>query len=242
VCLVGRRRVLLAVGALGLALLVAGGGVTVLHPATRRVRAVAAGAAGRLRTSSSPSARLYEWLAERLLAGCYERLAAEVADALREVGGTRVLEVGPGPGGVCIRLAASHSDVCITALDIDPDMITLLARRARREGLAERVAVVVGDVAAMPFEDATFDVVVSSFSVHHWSAAGAGFAEIRRVLRPAGRGLVYDLPDAWGRLETGARGLAAAAMAGGFRDARPGRVRWPGRVEVIERLVVQREA
>jgi SAM-dependent methyltransferase len=242
VALARQRCALLAAGAVGLALLVAGGHGTLICRAVPCGRAAFRGTAGRLRTSSSPSAGLYEWLAERLLASYYETVAAEAVAALAGIGGTRVLEIGPGPGGVCARLAARHPRARITALDVDPAMIALLARRAEREGLAERLQGVVGDVAGMPFENGAFDLVVSSFSVHHWRAPGEGFAEIGRVLRPGGQALIYDLPDAWGRIETGAPGLTAAALAGGFRDPRRSHVRWPGRFEVIERLVVEREA
>jgi SAM-dependent methyltransferase len=242
VALARQRCALLAAGAVGLALLVAGARGMLICRAVPCGRAAFRRTAGRLRTSSSPSARLYDWLAERLLASYYETVAAEAVEALAEVGGTRVLEIGPGPGGVCARLVARHPRVRVTALDIDPAMVALLARRAEREGLAARLEAVIGDVEAMPFENGTFDLVVSSFSVHHWRAAGEGFAEIRRVLRPGGRALIYDLPAAWSRLETGAPGLAAAALAGGFRDPRRSHVRWPGRFEVIERLVVERDA
>ncbi len=51
----------------------------------------------------------------------------------------------------------------------------------------------VGDVAALPFPDGSFDLVVSTFSMHHWSDPAAGLGEIARVLRPAGRALIWDL-------------------------------------------------
>jgi SAM-dependent methyltransferase len=92
----------------------------------------------------------------------------------------------------------------------------------------------VGDVAAMPFEDASFDLVVSTFSVHHWTDARGGFAEVARVLRPGGRALVYDLPDAWGRFETGAPSLGIGAEA--LPGARITTVRWPGRISFVRRL------
>ncbi len=62
--------------------------------------------------------------------------------------------------------------------------------------------------------------------------------EIRRVLRPAGRAIVYDLPDGWGRLETKAQPLAAAATAGGFADAESVPLPWPGRLAFVRRLEV----
>ncbi|HKQ18059.1 MAG TPA: methyltransferase domain-containing protein, partial [Solirubrobacterales bacterium] len=50
--------------------------------------------------------------------------------------------------------------------------------------------------------DGSFDVVVSTLSLHHWSDPAAVFAEIGRVLRPGGVALVYDLrPFAYTRHE-----------------------------------------
>lgn len=70
----------------------------------------------------------------------------------------------------------------------------------------------------MPFPDASFDLVVSSLSAHHWPDSAAGFAEIRRVLRPGGHALVYDLPAGWAHAETGSAGLAAASDVFGAHE------------------------
>jgi ubiquinone/menaquinone biosynthesis C-methylase UbiE len=50
----------------------------------------------------------------------------------------------------------------------------------------------VGDVASMPFPEGSFDLVVSTLSMHHWDDPTAGLAEIDRVLRPGARALVWD--------------------------------------------------
>jgi ubiquinone/menaquinone biosynthesis C-methylase UbiE len=52
---------------------------------------------------------------------------------------------------------------------------------------------VVGDVASLAFPDGSFDLVMSTLSMHHWADPSAGLAEIARVLRPGGRFLVWDL-------------------------------------------------
>ncbi len=50
-----------------------------------------------------------------------------------------------------------------------------------------------GGVAALPFEDATFDLVVSTFSLHHWEAVAPAVVELARVLRPGGSLWIYDV-------------------------------------------------
>jgi SAM-dependent methyltransferase len=190
----------------------------------------------RLETASSPSVRLYDVLAGRLLGGLYELMASEAAVAVDGLEQARILEVGPGPGHLAERLATRSVTARMVGLDIDPAMLAVARTRATRAGLADRLELVEGDVAALPFPDGSFDLVVSSFSVHHWPDPAAGFREIGRVLRRHGVVLVYDLPDAWGRFETGAPGLEAAARAGGLASVAVDAVAWPGPVRLVRRL------
>jgi SAM-dependent methyltransferase len=191
-------------------------------------------------TCSAPSARWYEVAADALLGGLYRRMADDLAAVVAAIQAPEVLEVGPGPGALAVELARRVPDLRLSGLDVDPAMVELARARALREGLADRLEFVVGDVAALPFPDASFDLVTSSFSAHHWPDGAAGFGEIRRVLRPGGRAIVYDLPDRWGHFETKALGLAEAATAGGFDDAFVSPFRWPGRLGLVRRLGVAR--
>jgi ubiquinone/menaquinone biosynthesis C-methylase UbiE len=73
-------------------------------------------------------------------------------------------------------------------------MVDRARSNAGKAGLSADLApaFTVGDVASLPFSDASFDVVVSTLSMHHWDDRQAGLAEIGRVLRPGGRALVWD--------------------------------------------------
>jgi ubiquinone/menaquinone biosynthesis C-methylase UbiE len=105
-----------------------------------------------------------------------------------------LLEVGCGSGPLSVRLAAEHG-LAVTAFDIEPPMIERARARARRTASAGKPipTFLVADVAHVPFEDASFDLVVSTYSMHHWGDKRAGLAEISRVLRPDGRALIWDL-------------------------------------------------
>jgi SAM-dependent methyltransferase len=92
----------------------------------------------------------------------------------------------------------------------------------------------------MPFGDGSFDLVVSTLSMHHWAEPTAGMTEIGRVLRPGGRALIWDArPGVWPRhgrppdpVEH-ARGSALRVVS-----ARPWR--WPWRFELTRRTELVR--
>lgn len=129
-----------------------------------------------------PNARIYDWVTSALLSGLYRGIARDVAGARPE----SVLEVGAGTGALARRLVARGLTVTVT--DLDPAM----ANRARRR-LPDSAEVVVADVAALPFPDASFDLVLATLTVHHWPDVPAAAAEVSRVLRPGGQALVWDL-------------------------------------------------
>jgi SAM-dependent methyltransferase len=135
-------------------------------------------------------AGVYDTLSRLLLGPLYRRIAADVAAAAPD--GARVLEVGCGPGHLSIRLARHGFDV--SGLDLDPAMIARARANADRPGNRDqrRPSLLVGDVAALAFPDGSFDLVVSTLSMHHWADPTAGLAEIGRVLHPNARALVWD--------------------------------------------------
>jgi len=82
----------------------------------------------------------------------------------------------------------------VTGLDLDSAMISRARANADRPGGGHqpRPSLLVGDVAALAFPDRSFDLVVSTLSMHHWADPTAGLAEIGRVLRPGARALIWD--------------------------------------------------
>jgi SAM-dependent methyltransferase len=127
----------------------------------------------------------------RLLGSFFGGIAADVAAAAPN--GARVLEVGCGPGHLSIRLARRHG-LEVTGVDLDPAMVERARANAGRRGDAgqPRPSFLVGDAASLAFPNGSFDLVVSTLSMHHWADPAAGLAEIGRVLRPGGRALIWD--------------------------------------------------
>lgn len=138
-----------------------------------------------------PNDAAYDVLSRVLMGPLFRSIARDVA-ATSPPGAT-VLEVGCGPGHLAILLAREH-DLDVTGLDLDPDMITRAEANAKRAATpaAKTPKFVTGDAAALPFEDAAFDLVLSTFSLHHWTDAKSGLNEMARVLRPGGRVLIWD--------------------------------------------------
>ena len=225
------RRSIAAAGAIAVAVAAGAGAALVARPRLADVRTS-------LRTSSSPGVRAYELVFGGPLGRYYAGIAADCAHVAEGMAAPSILEVGPGPGHLAVRLLQAIPGARWTGLDIDPAMLAATRARLDRAGFAPRAACVEGDVSAAPFGDASFDIVVTSFSTHHWPDAAAGFTEIARVLRPGGTVLAYDLPAWWARLERGSGGLRAGLDA--FPDAEIARRHGAGPVTIVERLEATR--
>ena len=138
------------------------------------------------------SSRVYDLVARRLVRPLYRRMARDIAAAAPI--GAAILDVGTGPGVLLVELARRRPDLALTGVDLSPDMVETANRNLRQSG--GRASVRVGDAARLPFEDGSFDLVVSSLSTHHWDDPAAAVPELNRVLRPGGRILIYDFPFA----------------------------------------------
>ena len=138
------------------------------------------------------SSRVYDFVSRRVLRGMYRRLAADVAGAAPD--GAAVLDVGTGPGVLLVELARSRPDVRLTGVDLSADMIAAANRNL--DPFGDRASARIGDVTSLPFSDRSFDLIVSSLSLHHWDDPEAAVPEFARVLRPGGRVYIYDFPFA----------------------------------------------
>ena len=145
----------------------------------------------------------------------FERLELRPDDLL--------LDVAAGTGHAA-RLLAPRVAGAI-ALDNTEAMLATGRQQAASAGL-DQVEFVKGDAARLPFDDASFDVVVCRFSVHHFSEPEVAMREMVRCLRRGGRLAIADLvadPDPsvaaiqnqleWLRDPSHARALGAEQLA-----------------------------
>jgi ubiquinone/menaquinone biosynthesis C-methylase UbiE len=106
--------------------------------------------------------------------------------------GQRVLDVAAGTGNVALRAAAAGADV--VASDLAPENFAAGRREAERLGVS--LEWVAGDAEALPFADASFDVVTSSFGAIFAPDHQAVADELVRVCRPGGTiGMANFTPD-----------------------------------------------
>ena len=158
-------------------------------------------------------------------------LAAELASAVGLRAGARVLDVACGTGHVALEAARSFCDV--TGIDYVPALVNVARRRAEAEGL--RIDFREADAEQLPFDDDSFDYVLSAigvmFTADHDRAAG----ELTRVCRPGGRiGLASWTPTGFvGQLLT-----AVGAHVSPLPAAKPP-TRW-GTEETIRELLGER--
>jgi ubiquinone/menaquinone biosynthesis C-methylase UbiE len=107
-------------------------------------------------------------------------LLCEAADVCS---GERVLDVAAGNGNA--TLAAARRSAHVTSTDYVPALLDTGRRRAAAEGL--EVTFEVADAEALPYADASFDVVLSTFGVMFTAAQEQAAGELQRVCRPGGR-------------------------------------------------------
>ena len=125
-------------------------------------------------------------LARRL----YQRVIEDIA-SLELVEG-KVLDVGTGPGTLVRGIARRFPELEVYGVDLSEEMIRLAREHASAEQLGERVHFAVSDVADLPYPDHSFDLVVSTISMHHWHDLVGPLCDLHRVLRPGGRLWIYD--------------------------------------------------
>jgi ubiquinone/menaquinone biosynthesis C-methylase UbiE len=107
----------------------------------------------------------------------------------------RVLDVGCGSGLFTIGLASLHRAWSFEGLDASSGLLKIARRQAARRSLGN-VALVEGDVAAMPHAAEQFDIVIAGGLFPNLNDHAAAIREVWRVLRPGGHFIVVEFDRA----------------------------------------------
>jgi ubiquinone/menaquinone biosynthesis C-methylase UbiE len=134
---------------------------------------------------------LYDRLAQ---SGIFQRHYELVADDVAGFAAQgRLLDIGTGPGWLLLKLHQRAPQLRLTGLDISPAMVRKARANIARACPAGGIEVVQAPATHLPFADGSFEVVVSTGSLHHWKDPVGGVNECHRVLVPGGVALLYDV-------------------------------------------------
>ena len=136
-----------------------------------------------------PNHRVCPWWIGYLLASPIRRLGQDPSRILRPYvhAGMTVLEPGPGMGFFTLQLARLVGPVGrVIALDVQPEMIAALKRRAKRSGLLDRIdaRVVPNATMALQAYQRAVDFVLAFAVVHELPSAATFFAEAAEAMKP----------------------------------------------------------
>jgi len=145
------------------------------------------------------------------------KLRKVVGAAVVERGWERSLEIGSGTGYFSLNLLQAGVIRSATCTDISPGMLATLSSNAERLGL--EVETVETGAEQLPFDDASFDLVLGHAILHHIPDLPKAFAEFHRVLRAGGTVVFAGEPSRYGDRIARIPKRGAAAVAPLWRRA-----------------------
>src|ERR671919_553282 len=137
-------------------------------------------------------ARWYDLFGRVISLGRDKAARDKLVDLAAPSRGEKVLDVGCGTGTLAMAIKPRVGTGEVHGIDASPEMIQVAQEKSAKNGsdIDFRVAL----IEAIPFPDASFDLVTSSLMLHHLpdNLKAEGFLEIRRVLKPGGRFMAMD--------------------------------------------------
>ncbi|EDV3803913.1 methyltransferase domain-containing protein [Salmonella enterica subsp. diarizonae] len=115
---------------------------------------------------------------------------ARLAQRLSGFSLASVLDMGCGAGHASF-VAAQYVN-SVVAYDLSASMLEVVAGAAE-ERHSSNITLRQGYAEKLPFEDSSFEVVISRYSAHHWHDVGQALREVNRVLKPGGVLIIMDV-------------------------------------------------
>jgi ubiquinone/menaquinone biosynthesis C-methylase UbiE len=104
-----------------------------------------------------------------------------------------LLDIGTGPGWLLLKVHQQAPRMRLVGMDVSPSMVARARENVRAAGLSDGIEIIEGNASRIPYEAGTFDVVVSTASIHHWKEPVIALNEVYRVLKPGAHALLYDV-------------------------------------------------
>lgn len=139
----------------------------------------------RVKASFGPNAQQYSASSGHADADVLQQLVAKVGPKPSD----KVLDIGTGAGHTAIAFAQAVASV--VALDLTPQMLEEVERNAAAKGVTN-LSTRQGPAETLPFEDASFEVVVCRLTTHHFADLPKAVREMGRVLKPGGKLVIVD--------------------------------------------------
>ena len=108
-----------------------------------------------------------------------------------------ILDLATGTADLAIAIAKRNPQAQLIGLDISEKMLDIGKEKVKQRNLANQIELRLGDAAALPFEDNSFDAITVAFGVRNFEDLGKGLFEISRVLKPGGQAVIleFSMPE-----------------------------------------------
>lgn len=120
-----------------------------------------------------------------------EKHLNQIIEALHILPNSRILDLGTGTGYVSMEIARRYPEAHVIGLDIVEEALKSIRAKASDENL-DNIEFVSYDGSHFPFEQETFDVIVTRYALHHFPDITNTFTKLAGLLKKGGQFLIAD--------------------------------------------------